>query len=388
MRRTRFFSETANWFLPFYPDHGDFAGIIDGGGAVLAQQLADIPFLCDSDKYAMMMSIVNAPGSRQAALLGTLTENYRRMADSNPQGFAEALGIKADTRTRRRMAANNYIKNLYRFLFQADCAGGFFNPFSKGVSPVGIRFFSDVYAPEKENIAATAEFFFRLGLYRDYLEAFAAMGDDPALPFIQKAGFCAEKLGDHDAAADFYSRALVPASANLWTLRRLASVLRRSGRAAEALPYYRKLLEISPDDEQGLRAFGFALLDSGDNAGAVEAFRHLDYSTGGEKASSRRPLAWALFLAREFDEAEEVYAGILADAPVANDYLNYGHLLAAKGDFAGALKAYLHSASEGALDADGIIGAIRADSEALLTAGVDPYAVNTLCDAIAFGVGD
>ena len=79
--------------------------------------------------------------------------------------------------------------------------------------------------------------------------------------------------------------------------RDLADALLRKGRYAEAIPLYRKLVEIFPEEESHLLALAWALHDSGNPADAAACFEHL----------FRKELARKLVTGFAYDELVRIY---------------------------------------------------------------------------------
>lgn len=89
MRYFPFFSSLANWFIPFDPQHSLLADITDGEGAEIAESIALMPHIADSDKYALMLSMSQMPLRMRSQALSTLVDGMRSMSDT-PE-FREAM---------------------------------------------------------------------------------------------------------------------------------------------------------------------------------------------------------------------------------------------------------------------------------------------------------
>lgn len=89
MRYFPFFATLANWFIPFDPQHSLLADITDGEGAEIAESIALIPHIADSDKYALLLSLGNMPVGMRSQALSTLVDGMRSMSDT-PE-FREAM---------------------------------------------------------------------------------------------------------------------------------------------------------------------------------------------------------------------------------------------------------------------------------------------------------
>lgn len=89
MRYFPFFASLPNWFIPFDPQHSLLADITDGEGAEIAESIAMMPHIADSDKYALLLAMSNMPSAMRSTTLSTLVDGMRSMSDT-PE-FREAM---------------------------------------------------------------------------------------------------------------------------------------------------------------------------------------------------------------------------------------------------------------------------------------------------------
>ena len=139
MRHFDFFNTLSNWFLPFHTAHSSLAPVVDGEGAALADTVSAIPVLCDSDKYAMLLSMTQIPSGMAAGSMATLSQQM--MSLTNTDEFAEMR--KAVENQPRRALINNEIKNIYRFFMLHKSRNEFADTLSR--------------APGRDTIALIAE---------------------------------------------------------------------------------------------------------------------------------------------------------------------------------------------------------------------------------------
>ena len=194
-------------------------------------------------------------------------------------------------------------------------------------------------------------------------------------------GYCMEKTSRPGRAADLYRRAEIFDPESLWTLRRLAAVLRAAGQADEALEAYRRLAQKQPDDTRTALLLGYCLMEKGLYEEAIAQFYKVDFLDD-KTHKAWRPLAWTLFLARDFDRADQYYRKILSDAPRSNDYLNMGHVALARADIREAVNFYRLAVDTSDARALDLRSAFAADARALDAAGVDPLLPPLVADAV------
>ncbi len=112
MRHYPFFATLANWFLPFDPFHSSLAGITNGEGAEIAETIAAIPNIADSDKYAMLLSMANLPAEMRNQVLTSIVDGMRSISDT-PE-FRDAMdGL---SKPHDNIIISNQIHQLSRFL--------------------------------------------------------------------------------------------------------------------------------------------------------------------------------------------------------------------------------------------------------------------------------
>lgn len=386
MRTFRFFNDMANWFLPYYPSHSSLADVADGEGVMICEMFARLPFLCDSDKYAILSAMAQTPASVRTKAMGQMASQYEAMS--------EAMGLSREEdmpeKDRRRLAANNYVKNIYRFYKLFRRKGEFFDPFSRRFSPLRASLFSGLLG-DHDSLKLLAEFVFKTGLFREAAEFYTLLSGFPESAgdktVWQKLGYSLEKTENLSAAIGAYRTALDLGESD-WTRRRLASVLRRAGEKARAAEIYTSLSEAAPDDLSLAYLSGVSLIEAGRFSDAVVVFERLYYCE--ESLRSLRPLVWSLFMTGQTERADELSDKIIALGPNANDWLNSGHIKLALKEYPEAINAYIHS-----LDGDATSESLRkfaarmdSDSESLAeAAGISRGDISRIVDAVAYASG-
>lgn len=379
LKQFPFFNDVAGWFMPFNPERTVVTSL--GLGELVetvSSLIGNLPYVCDSDKYSMLLSLSMMPSSQRRMMMEQLSRQKQDIdeAVAQQERSLQPLG--------RRAAINNYVLSIYRFYKLFRRKGEFYNPFDRVANPVGISLFVPDF-DNVETLMSLGEFYFKVGLY-DYSRLIFNRLDDISMPEAsryQKLGFCCEKLGDFDSAASYYEQADLLEENNVWNLRRLLAVLRRLGRYGEAVSVAERLSRLLPDDPAIAVTLASMYISAADYPKAITMLHKAEYL---DETSSRtwRPLAWALFLDRQFDVSKSYYDRVLTDKPTATDFLNMGHLEWARGNLAEALSYYRRSAAESSVEA--LIDSIRQDSKPLETAGVDVTLMPLIIDAIIYDI--
>lgn len=377
LKQFPFFNEVANWFMPYDPAHSAVAAYITEDSP-LASMIAAGEFVCDSDKYSMALSMSMMPESQRTQIMSQL--------DSQTDAISEMLS-SVDPGNRpvdRRREINNYVHSLYRFYHLFRRKGDFYNPFAHVINPVDIPLLADSFSHE-DSLLTLGEFYFKIGLY-DYARRILVRIDEISAPEAsryQKLGYCCEKLGDFETAASYYEQADLLDGSNIWNLRHLISVYRRLGQYSSAISASDRLMKLMPDDINVAVNSGRLMILAEQYDLAIERLRHAEYNDP-DNLKLLRPLAWALFLTRNFDDARRYYDRIISIDPTAVDLLNYGHLAWAQHRLGEAVNYYKLSAERSSVEM--LIENIRSDSRYLAHAGVDSSEMPLLIDAIIYSL--
>ncbi|MRR20837.1 hypothetical protein EG827_11685, partial [bacterium] len=114
LKRFDFFRELRNWFVPFYPDHvavdDIFRDEILGPGInELAEALFKTPFICNSDKFSLILNMKFLPAEQKSLMLKVFRmelEGLEQMKYDNELTDPAAIF---------RTTVTQYVHDLYRF---------------------------------------------------------------------------------------------------------------------------------------------------------------------------------------------------------------------------------------------------------------------------------
>ncbi|MDE7142752.1 MAG: hypothetical protein K2O33_07665, partial [Muribaculaceae bacterium] len=389
MKSHPFFSEIANWFIPFHADRSEFAG----AGGKFAGFLEPMPFLNDSDKYSVVLSLAQMPQQQASMMMRQLEQHGDQMAMAQ----AEALNTAAAD---RRNQLNKQVQNLYRFFNLFRRKGEFHNPFAAGVSLVEIpAIAADV--SDSSTLGVIGEFYFRHKYFAEALAVFRVLekNGEATDALYQKMGHALQRLGDTDEELRMFEQADMLNAGSAWTLRRLARGYLAAGRAADALATLDRLETIEPDKAANALLRGHCHLQLEEYDEAVKALFKADYLDP-KSGKALRPLAWGLLMQCDLEQSRKYYERLIATRdPLPADYLNLGHLSLAERRFREAMNFYKlnitarrqpdrpgtsggNAAIQDAVEA--FIADMRGDTPALLRIGVDPSLVPLIIDSILY----
>lgn len=306
MRHFAFFNRMSNWFLPFHTAHSAIAEVVDAEGASLADLVSKMPNLCDSDKYAMMLNIVQLPPQARAATMTHFAETLRQMADQIPDAdLSDVVGEAG-----RDTLIGLHIKNLYRFFHLFPQRGEFVDPLAgEPHKSAALRVTTDDMARQ------LASMYMGQQRYRSAIKMYGILQHHEVLSpqDCHRMGYAYEMLGQAEEAIHMYELSLSIAGeehADIRTIRRLAALmisLRRYSSAVLLLTDYDSLTSVDPES---LRLKARAYLNYGQIPQALNAQQNLDYILPEGDTSAKEMLAWLLTVDREYETAEEVFGAL------------------------------------------------------------------------------
>lgn len=109
LRHYPFFNTFSNWFLPFHIEHSELSSVVDSEGVGMASMLEKANNLCDSDKYALVLSMENTPDSVRNELSMRLYETISGLGRSGEE--VDIFELQEET---RQMVISRMLKNMAR----------------------------------------------------------------------------------------------------------------------------------------------------------------------------------------------------------------------------------------------------------------------------------
>lgn len=371
-----FFRDVAHWFTPFSLDRSELKSVRSFGDSSFAAIISGAPMLCDSDKYSLFFALESVPDSQKQMMMSQLSAQSAHLAE------LAAAGENAVSSP--RMILNSYVHDIYRFYKLYRRKGEFYDPFASPSNLWNVALLSESFNDE-ESMLLIAELYFKYHMYAQALEGFNRYLElaPPSAQVFQKIGYCHERMAEYQAALENYRQSELFNADSEWTIRRLAAVSKLTGDTKSAIDYYSRLAEMLPEDISVALNLGNTLALDGRYSDAIAQYYKVTFLDEGSP-KPWRPLAWCLFMTGEFDKSESYYKRILADNPVADDYLNMGHLELARGNMGAALANYKQAISSGDGSYDTFVKKMAADSPALAAVGVDPAQLPIVSDAVYY----
>jgi tetratricopeptide (TPR) repeat protein len=385
MKHFDFFKDFQNWFIPFYPDHETVDEIyrdeiLGPGTNELAEALYKTPFICNSDKYSLILNLKYLPSTQKSMMLKVF-----RMELEGLQQLNEDESV-TDPYKSFRTNVTQYLQDIYRFYKLSPYKKEFEDLFIGRLDIYNSEFFKLTYkASEAE--AGLADYFFSKNFYDDALQLFLKqVAEKPSdVQLYEKIGYCCQENGDYEEALKYYQRAeLIDRKA--WTIKKIGLCLRKLGKNEEALEYYLQACDMEPDNIYTCIMTAHCYLDLKDYEQALKHYFRVEYNEPGN-LKILRPIAFCYFALGRFDESEKYYDRLSAGTFNAHDYINRGHLALCTGNKKEAIDFYRQSIISGELSKEQFMAIFSEDRVLLVSLGVNPDDLPILLDYLLFIIG-
>lgn len=373
-----FFRDMSNWFLPFTINHSGLENEIIGGGVKEAlEMLTSTPFMCNSDKYSLLFTVLNLPESQRNMMMGQFSGQISEMMEQNKQ---ELQGKRGNA----EFIISRYIQDMYRFYKLYPSHLEFDDIFSHALDFHNLSSLKP-YITDEESLTVIAEYYLRKKYFQDALsvyEQLAGSNSDNDILY-QKIGYCKQMMGNLKEALEAYLYADLLHSGSKWVIRRIAGCYRTLKQPEQALVYYRRYETLAPDDLSIQLNIGHCLLEQKEYSEALKYYFKVDYlDSNGSKAW--RPIAWISFLTGRYDQARNYYRKILDNQPNMQDYLNAGHTEWALQNLKEALGYYKKSIESEFGDFYKFHEQFTQDIPDLLVAGVEESEIPLILDQLKY----
>ena len=375
-----FFSDIANWFLPFSLDHSLVSDTLGSDISVVGDLIENAPYLCNSDKYSFMLSMGSIPQSQRQLMLSQFEQQRQAINDAGLSMSALSMPYQ------RQNMMNKYLQDLYRFFKLFRRKGEFIDPFAAPINLINVPLLSNDL-DDIETLTLVAEFYFKRKYYIEALDVYLSLSEKmpPSAPIFQKIGYCYQQNGNIEKALQNYEHAELLNAESLWTLRRIAACHRTLGHTQKALEYYKRVENSKSDDLNIALNMGHCYLELGNYEKAIKCYYKVEFL---DEKSNRawRPLAWCLLLSKNFSQSKNYYDKILNDNPTFEDFLNMGHLALVQGQIQDAINYYKKSINYNKSDIEKLLYSLKEDEKHLFEMGINVSMIPYIIDALLYSI--
>lgn len=269
-----FFYNMVNWFMPFTTENQALSNLNKDESSlkVIRSISKGARFLCNSDKYSLALSLERMPEAQRIMLSGQINMASEAQKEENetemlPENINRELMIKG------------YVQDLYRFFNLYTRKTEYINPFELPLDLTSSPYLKQTFSPSDNVVSTAAEFCFAHRHYLLALNLFEYMSDGGAFSesLFQKTGFCYQSLNKHEAALEAYRKAELLNGDNLWTIKKIASILAQCGKHSEALLYFEKYFNSKQENPSAIRSYLLAAISVGDSELANTLYARLEY---------------------------------------------------------------------------------------------------------------
>ncbi|MBQ5575643.1 MAG: tetratricopeptide repeat protein, partial [Bacteroidales bacterium] len=342
LKHYAFFRNIENWFLPFRADHPAVKEIAESASgkdfdfSKFAGNIANTPYICNSDKYSFCLSIALMPEEQRKTLGKYVGMEFSEMNEISKE---EQLLHREEYSYKVLI---QYIQDIYRFFKLNQLGKDFIDVFSKGFSPSGTLLFDMAFEDvnKKRNVG---EFFFSNEYYTQAYDIFKEIAlAAPNFEIYQKMGYAAQKNGDIQLALDNYLKAQIFEDKQLWNLKKIGWCYRKLSQPAKALEYY-KLAETQDPDNLGIAtSIGRCLLELENYADALKYYYKVEYlDTKNTKVLA--PIAWCNYSTGKYDQSLKYCFKLIAVDPCPEIHVLAGHNCRKLGELKDAVEHYKKS---------------------------------------------
>lgn len=364
MKRFPFFNDLANWFTPFYIDHPALRTTIERiGQPNILETITNQGNFCESDKYSLAFAM--------ESIINQIPGNIKEMMGS--EGVFEPMGTTLD-KSNPTYICRAYIQDLYRFFRLYRSSNELINPF---IDNHKSSFVADTFFFVYKSFIGTGldEYKMRLALYLYKHKNMDKLVELMSTFHVEDAnynilmGYINLYFGKPDVAYQIFNMVLQEDTENQWALKGMARAAMDCEDYDTAEHTYSQLLRLEPDNINYAVKRCVTLLKTERYAEAREELFRLDYQYP-DNMNVKRVFAWTMLLDKSLDKASQLYDRILADAPMAEDYLNSGYCWWAKGNIGQAKNSFQAWITMTKGNKDRLLEEIRNDQKVLDLYGI------------------
>ena len=378
-----FFKEFHNWFMPFYPDHEVLNevfndAILGPGTNELAEAMYKTPFICNSDKFSLVLYLKYLPSSQKSMMLKVFRmelEGLREMNDEDSK--------LTDPDSNFRVNITQYVQDIYRFFKLSPYKKEFEDIFNDQLDIYNSYFFN-LICENSEDYLLFADYFFNKNFFDDaknILLKYCEVNPGNS-QLYERIGYCYQETFDYTNALKYYQLAEI-IDRKAWTLKKEGFCLRRLGKTQEALSYYHQAGELEPENIHTTMMIGHCYLDMKEYENALTHYFKVEYNSPGN-VKILRPIAYCYWALGRFLDSDKYYQRLSDDILNVNDLINIGHLRLCTGNKKDAVEYYRRSIDSGNISKEKFIEIFDEDRPMLISLGIDPDELSLIVDYLFY----
>lgn len=378
-----FFSEFANWFMPFFSNNPDISLLVDEKDEVNARFLKAIdsaPILCNSDKYSFCFSIQNLPAENREFMAEGMNAEMAQFNELQNDDELTEPGKKAG------FISNQFVQDIYRFFKLHPRKADFDAIFDWRFDFHNKSIFGDLIGEDDRLMRNIAEYYFSKNYFEEAAEVFEQLLlREKSGELYQKLGFCWQKRGDFQKALEFYKKAELFELNQKWNWNKIALCYRNLKQPEKALEYYRQVENIDEDNLNIQLNIGHCLLELERFDEALKTYFKVEYLSPGNK-KVWKPIAWCSFVSGKLEQAEKYFNKLIESEPNKHDLMNMGHVQWSLGKRKEALEYYKQSITQTEFTETEFFEVFEEDLPYLESQGINSEDVPIMLDQLRYFV--
>ncbi len=342
LKHFTFFNQLQNWLVPFSLSHPSIKNDLSENDAdflnsTLAKSIGQSGYICNSDKYSLILGIPHMPGFQR----DMMTQMFNAELDQMAEIEKDELSLNPDKSL--KTISNQYIQDLYRFFKLHQQRRQFDDIFNHVVNIHQKWFFKQLMNTE-DYLKQVGEFLFQKNYYIESQEILSELRNimPNDIELIQKSAYCNQKLGLIELAIQDYLQADMIKPDNHWTIKKIAYCYHSIGKTDQALEYYLKAYQIDNNNLQTQASIAHCALELEKWEDALKFYFKIEYSDP-NNIKVWRPIAWCSFVLGKFKQAEKYYQKLLITSKTHEDLTTIGHTYLCLGSRKEALNYYRDS---------------------------------------------
>ena len=373
-----FFSVFSNWFMPFDGKNLAVNELFKTDDKSLLTAFVSNNVMCNSDKYSFCLSILQMPEAQR----GMMKNSFKMDAEQLDEMSKDEAILTPDISAKNM--SKQYVQDLFRFYKLYPQHTDFSDMF--GYSLLMHRsYLFDIFAGNKNFKLSIAEYYFSKNHYNQALELFEQVLKEttPTAALYQKIGYSCQQSSQFDKALDAYTKSDLIQPDDLWTVRKIALCYRLSGNFEKALEFYQHVDFLKPNQKSVMMQIGHCYLELGRFKDALNVYFKLD-ALEDDDVKVWRAIAWCSFVSGNLQQADYYLTKLLDMQPIANDYLNAGHVAWCQHRLSNAVELYRINLGLLENKFDLFLESLNDDKAYLIANGVDADEFPLLIDELLY----
>ncbi len=335
-----FFLQVSNWFLPFYAKHSSVINLFKGQkDASFLKLLVNSPILCHSDKYSFCLNLAVVPDHYRSIMMNGVEMESEQIKEINSDQE------KISSSLIEQSILSKYIQDMYRFykIFPKSNKNSFDDIFTFKFDFHKSWFFKYLN-PNEGFLSELADFYFAKELYDNALSAFLDIEKEAIVDaeLCRKIGFCFQKTYNYSKAIEYYQKAEIIETDNLWTIRKIAYCYRNLKMTEQALAYYKHANNLDINNLNLIFTIGVCYVELEQYDKALHYFYKIEFINNNHKKSENY-IALCSFLQKNYTLAIKYYTK-QPEKNTSYEWLYLGHSYWCDNNKKKALECYKLSA--------------------------------------------